>query len=438
MKAGFGKRSISPPIGAPLAGFAARKGMCEGIHDELYARALVIENDSTAVALVSLDVLAVASDFVEKTRLAIAARVPIKPSAILIASTHTHAGPVTVSTFFNPDESLDAKFMAHLGEAIVAAVEAAWQARFSARVGVGTGTIQGLGVNRRSPNGEPVDREIGILKIDDAQGRTRAVLINYGCHPTVLGPDNLLASGDFPAAAIERVEQQLGDGSFALYVNGAQGDISVGHSSELSAIGVITPGRTFERAAELGQQLGDAVLKALSDIATHDNVSVAYATLETGIPLKPYPSPEQTEKVLREMETKVSKLQENGAPSPEYRQAMSELLYSSITHFYARETRKFKDGVLPIELQAIRVDDSVFVAVPAEVFVEIGMRLKGAGRLRRFIAGVSNGYIGYLPSRRAYETGGYEVVSAKCGPDAEDRLFDGVMHLEEALASRHA
>ncbi|HEY7210675.1 MAG TPA: neutral/alkaline non-lysosomal ceramidase N-terminal domain-containing protein, partial [Bryobacteraceae bacterium] len=205
LKAGFGKRSISPPIGAPLAGFAARKGMCEGIHDELYARALVIENDSTAVALVSLDVLAVASDFVEKTRLAIAARVPIKPSAILIASTHTHAGPVTVSTFFNPDESLDAKFMAHLGEAIVAAVEAAWQARFSARVGVGTGTIQGLGVNRRSPNGEPVDREIGILKIDDAQGRTRAVLINYGCHPTVLGPDNLLASGDFPAAAIERV-----------------------------------------------------------------------------------------------------------------------------------------------------------------------------------------------------------------------------------------
>jgi len=241
LKVGFGKRSISPPIGAPLAGFAARQGVCEGIHDELFARALVIESGATVVALLSLDLLALASDFVAATRRAITARVPIEPSAILIASTHTHAGPVTISTFFNPDELLDADYMARLSEAMAEAVEAAWRSRFPARLGVGTETMDGLGVNRRSPDGQPVDREIGILKVDDANGRTRAVLINYTCHPTVLGPDNLLASGDFPAATVERVEDRLGEGSFAMYVNGAQGDISVGHSSELSAIGVITP-----------------------------------------------------------------------------------------------------------------------------------------------------------------------------------------------------
>jgi neutral/alkaline ceramidase-like enzyme len=432
LKVGFGRRCISPRIGAPLAGFAARQGVCEGIHDELFARALVIEDAAAVVALVSLDLLAVASDFVERTRQAIAARVPIDPSAILISSTHTHAGPVTVSAFFNPDESLDAGYMALLRHAIVEAVETAWRSRFPARVGIGTGTIEGLGVNRRSPDGNPVDREIGILKVDDAQGRTRAVLINYACHPTVLGPDNLLASGDFPAMAIDRVESRLGDGSFAMYVNGAQGDISVGHSSELSAIGVITPGRTFERATELGHQLGDSVLRALPAITTRESTRLRFGTLVADFMLKPYPSPEQTEKALHDAENRVNELPANGA-SPEYRQAKSELLYRSITHFYARQATNYKDGVLPMELQAIQIGDSVFVAVPAEVFVEVGMRIKNDGGMRTFVAGITNGYIGYLPSRKAFETGGYEVVSARCGPDAEDRLVEGVKRLKETL-----
>jgi hypothetical protein len=437
LNAGFGKRSISPAVGSPLAGFAARKGNCEGIHDELFARALVIENDATAVALVSLDVLAVASDFVEKVRCAIAGRVPIEPAAILISSTHTHAGPVTVSTFFNPDESLDANYMARLGEAIVSAVDDAWQSRFSAQVGVGAGTVEGLGVNRRTPDRKPVDREIGVVKVDDAQGKTKAVLMNYGCHPTVLGPDNLLASGDFPAMAIEHVEEQLGSGSFAIYVNGAQGDISVGHSSELSAIGVITPGRTFERAAELGRSLGNAVLQALPAIATKPNVPLRFETLTVGLPIKAYPDPSQTARELREAEERADLLAATGN-SAEHMRAQSELLYASITHYYARETTKYSDRVLPIELQAIQIDDSVLVAVPAEVFVEIGMRIKSASPLRTFVAAVTNGYIGYLPSRKAYATGGYEVVSAKCDEGGEDQLVEGVMRLEQRLVQQHA
>lgn len=437
LEAGFGKRPISPEIGAPLAGFAARKGACEGVHDELFARALVVKNNSTAIALISLDVLAVASDFVEKTRRAIAARVPLKPAAILISSTHTHAGPVTISTFVNPDESLDTNYMAQLGDAIVEAVETAWQTRFAARIGVGTGTIEGLGVNRRSKDGKPVDPEIGIVKIDDAQGGTKAVLMNYGCHPTVLGPDNLLASGDFPNPAIERAQEQLGPGSFAMYVNGAQGNISVGHSSELSAIGVITPGRTFERATELGHRLGDAVLRALPSIATSASAYLHFETLTAGLPIKPYPDAKQTQKALQEAEKKAEALSTN-SHSSEYRQAQSELLYASITHYYARETSKYKDGVLTIELQAIQIDGNVIVAVPAEVFVEIGLRIKKASPLRTFVAGVTNGYIGYLPSRQAYEAGGYEVVAAKCDANGEDRLFEGVMRLQQNLVRQHA
>jgi hypothetical protein len=436
LKAGFAKRNISPERGAPLAGFAARQGACEGIHDELFARALVLTNDTAAVALVSLDLLAVASDFVEATRKAAAARVPIKPSAILIASTHTHAGPVTVNAFFNPDESLDAQYMARLQEAIVGAIEAAWQSRFDARVGVGTGAITTVGVNRRSPDGLPIDREIGIVKVDDTQGKTKGVLINYGCHPTVLGPDNLLASGDFPNMTIDRVEERLGKGSFGMYINGAQGDISVGHSSELSAIGVITPGRTFERATELGHELADAVLHALPGVGTRDDLTLGFATLEPEFPLKTYPGQEETKRAHEEAQKRLDKMPVNGA-SPEYRQAKSDLLYSSINNFYARRTAKYKNGMFPMELQAIQIGENAFVAVPAEVFAEVGLRLKQLDGLKTFLAGVTNGYIGYLPSRSAYKTGGYEVVSSQCAPDVEDYLAVSVQRLKEALRSVH-
>jgi hypothetical protein len=242
LTAGFHKVCISPPIGAPLAGFAARQGAATGIHDDLFARALVLANDQTAIAFVSVDVLALSPHFVEIVRAAIYSSVGIRPQGVMIAATHTHAGPVTITTFFNPDESLDTDYMDRLAEAMVESVVTAWNNRFPARVGVGAGRVAGIGVNRRTPDKLPIDEEVGIIKIADAAGRTRAVLINHACHPTVLGPDNLLVTGDFPAFAVEKVESALGAEGFAMFTNSTQGNISVGHSSELSAIGVITPG----------------------------------------------------------------------------------------------------------------------------------------------------------------------------------------------------
>ena len=199
LTAGFSKVCISPPIGAPLAGFAAREGVSQGIHDDLFARAIVLANDEAAVALVSVDLLALSGDFIKRVREGIQRATGIPPEAIMIASTHTHAGPVTITTFFNPDESLDSSYMDSLARNIEEAVSTAWANRFTAKVGVGVGHVDGVGVNRRSPDQRPVDEEVGIIKIDDSAGRMRGVVINYSCHPTVLGPNNLLVTGDFPS-----------------------------------------------------------------------------------------------------------------------------------------------------------------------------------------------------------------------------------------------
>ncbi|MGI8746411.1 MAG: neutral/alkaline non-lysosomal ceramidase N-terminal domain-containing protein [Bryobacteraceae bacterium] len=430
-RAGFAKTCISPPLGAPLAGFAARQGVAQGVHDDVFVRALVLETDEARVALLSADLLALPHRFVEDVRRRIAARTGIEASGILIACTHTHSGPVTISTFVNPDETLDASYMNRLADSIEQTVVAACGSSFPARVGVATGRVQGLGVNRRTPDHKPMDDELAIIRVDDAEGHTRALAVQYSCHPTVLGPDNLLVSGDFPAATIDRIEGALGAGAFAMFLNGTQGNISVGHSSELSAIGVITPGRTFERAAELGSTLGDAALAALASIRTTGQPRIAASTLTIQLPLKKYPPLQETAEALRQAQQRVAGL--NGSSDEQLRKAKSDLLYASIDHYYARESARFADGSIPIELQGIRIENAAFFAVPAEVFVETGLRIKKTSRHQAFIVGITNGYIGYLPDRASYAAGGYEVVSARVTEDSEDELVRGVMDLEARL-----
>jgi hypothetical protein len=430
LTAGFHKVCITPPLGAPLAGFAARQGVAVGIHDDLFARALVLANEQTAIALVSVDVLALPQQFIERVRAAIHARTGIAPEAAMIAATHTHAGPVTITTFFNPEESVNADYMDRLAEAMVESVATAWSNRFLARVGVGAGCVTGIGVNRRTPDKLPVDEEIGILKIADADRRLRAVAINYACHPTVLGPDNLLATGDFPAFAIESVEKVIGEGGFAMFTNGTQGNISMGHSSELSAIGVVTPGRTFKRAAELGQRLAQATLAALPEIETDPAPALDAISLPLDLPLKSLPAPEDAEHALREAERRLARLNGNPAAAEEINRAKSERLYASITDFYARETSAL-DGRLTIELQGLRIGDAVLIAVPAEVFVEVGLRIKQRAPRRAFIIGIANGYIGYLPTASAHAAGGYEVVSSKVAPEAEEILIEATLALSD-------
>ena len=198
---------------------------------------------------------------------------------------------------------------------------------------------------------------------------------------------------------------------------------------------MITPGRTFERATDLGYQLGDAVLTALDGIATSRDLRLVWHVLPVDLPLKQYPPPNDAERALRQAEDRLSRL-ESDPQWPEYRHSDSEVLCRSNTRYYALEAVKVRDGRLPIRLQGLRIGGSVFVAVPAEVFVEIGLRVKHSAPHRTSIAGVANGSIGYLPSRSAYQSGGYEVVSSRCGPDAEDRLVEAVLELERVLAAR--
>jgi len=431
LTAGFSKLCISPRESLPLCGFGARNGLSAGIHDDIYVRALFLEAGGNAALLMSADLIALSQSFVEPVRNSISARTGIRPEAILMACTHTHAAPVTFTIFAHPHLSADPAYLEQLARAFEDCAATACERRFTARIGIGNGKVQDLGRNRRTADGLPVDEAVGIVRVDDSEGRTKVIAVNYACHPTVLGPDNLLVSGDFPASTVQRIEDALGTGSMAMFINGAQGNIGPGHSAELSAIGVIAPGRTFARAEELGTKLATAALEFWPRIQTDTDTAIGALIAKVRLPRKPLPSPAAAEQMLLDAQKRLNDIKQKD--SPEFREASSAALYASITRYYAGQVSANEASEIPVELQGIRIGNTTWIAVPAEVFVEIGLRLKHEARRPTFLAGVANGYIGYFPCRSAFPAGGYEVAAAQVGPEAEDLFLQSALALEENL-----
>jgi hypothetical protein len=233
ISAGVARADITPPVGYPMGGYAARQGPSASVHDPLYATALVLKSDGVTVAIVSCDLRSFPSE-----RVVTAARERKLADHVLIAVTHNHSGPLTWEdqTWPGPDRS----WFAEAERKILNAIEEASKKMFPARVSAGFGEIY-LGHNRRrvGPDGKvemfwrnagklptsPIDPSVGVIRVDDASENPRAILVNYACHAVVLGPDNRAISADYPGYAARRIEREF-PGALCLFTQGGAGDIN--------------------------------------------------------------------------------------------------------------------------------------------------------------------------------------------------------------------
>jgi len=406
MKVGISSVNITPPIGVPMAGYSARMGSAKEIHDDLYAKAIVFNDKDTKAALVRCDLIGLERDFVEETRRLIESETGIDRNNIMITCTHTHSGPITDSLI--PD--LDA-WMKVLSRKIKGAVIAANRNLKEAKIGFNRGSVEGIVINRRKPGG-PVDTEVGIIRIDDLAGNPMAVLINYACHAVVLGPDNLLISADYPGFVMNFVERNLGVP--ALFVNGACGDIN-----PLDKLTVMRQkrkediydrhGGTFEEAKRLGNMIGAEAVKVFLGTETENDLELKVASREIKIPLVDLPSIDELKRMLEENENLFRKLVSEKDAAHAFRIAM--LIQ------YARSTIKYVESgenVRPTEIQVFRIGDGGLIALPGEIFVEIGLDIKKKSGLKHtFICELANDAIGYVPTREAFKEPGYEVGVAR-------------------------
>jgi neutral ceramidase len=200
------------------------------IHDNVNARVLVLEIRGQRLAFVSVDLGVYTSD-----QLLSACKEKFGLSQMLLCSSHTHS---------DPGNSYKDSYEKQIVEAVGTAVHN----MFPARICAGHRTFPQLGFNRlviredghareswvsddhylcenpdRIPFG-PVDPEVGIIKVEDAQGQARAVIMNYACHADVVC-QNYAVSADFPGVACRKVEEAFGTNLVCLFVQGAAGNI---------------------------------------------------------------------------------------------------------------------------------------------------------------------------------------------------------------------
>ncbi len=281
--AGTARLEITPPIGYSMGGYGARKGVSTGIHDPLFVTALVLKTEKETLVFITCDLVIASSLRVESE---IQRRFGI--SNVLISSSHTHSGPsMRPHTRHTPEiPSAMSMWWKQTENKFIQAVGQANANLFPARIGAGTGHIH-IGHNRRKvfPDGtvkmfwrnatkeptRPVDPIVTVLRIDDSSGNPKVVLVNYSCHPTVLGPDNLQISADYVGVMREYVEKKI-PGSTCLFIFGASGDINPYFDKQ-----PITE-NPFEAVEWTGNRLGRTVVQTTHKITTQsiDENSLSY------------------------------------------------------------------------------------------------------------------------------------------------------------------
>lgn len=434
LKVGMGETVITPAENLQMMGFA-RSQVSTGVHDDLHARSLVIEDDSdNVVLLMTVSLVSISDPMAESIRKGVEVRTGIPPRGIVITATHTHSGPKV--------EENSAYFDFVIDKCIESAV-IAWETRVPGRVGIESGEVFELGKNRRRLlyGGLHPDPEVAVIKIEDKKGRLLGIAFNYGCHPSGLDWQNTLISEDWPYFAIKGIKNMVGDDVWVAYYQGAEGNINVGYSAELSAVGAEMPVRNYWYIEKKGCQMAEAILKVLPTISTDDNQVVKTTHAHFEYPLRDsYPvTVREAKESLSEAKAKLETLKNR----PEFLHTrtldnarvdvFSETQkLNGAERFYSRE-QDIK--TITVEQQAVRIGDAFFVTFPGELFAEIGLKIKNSSPYdKTFVIGLTPGGRGYLPVASDFIDGDYEVNGSIYGMQTGEACVDASIELIRKIA----
>lgn len=451
LKVGLGETIITPSEPTRMRGFA-RAQVSTGVHDDLHARSLVVEDaDGDAVVLMTVALVGLSEDYLKSIREGIRAKTGIRPENIVVSCTHTHSGPnVGASHDTVNKEEVEAsvaslKYRTFLIEQCVASAVRAWETRVPGRIGIAPTKVLELGRNRRRLlyGGLHPDPEVAVIKVEDAKGKLLGVAFNYGCHPSGIDWHNTLFTEDWPYYAMQGIKKQVGQNVWTAFYQSAEGDIGVGYSAELSAVGVDMPVRTYWYIEHKGDQMAEAVLRALPGIATSGDADVRVASARFDYPLRTeYPvSVEEAERRLSEAKKKLAEFEKDPELSATRRADEARVEVFQADQMYRTAKRYFSGAERPatrsLEQTAVRIGDAVFVTFPGEMFSEIGLAIKqGSPVEKTFVIGLTCGPGGYLPTAKEFLEGDYEVNGSAYSPKTEKFCVESSVSLIKRVAAQ--
>jgi len=387
------KVDITPKTPQWLMGYGPRTST--GVHDPIFHRILAMDDGQTQFYLISSDLCLFSPGLYDEVAERLHKDLGIDSRNVWWSVTHSHSTPeigprgIYKALLGRSDHEWDHAYTASVTDGLIDGVKQARAKLEAARIGIGAG-VSMANINRRAkdvdgsvslglnPEG-PVDRQLGIIRLDRPDGSPIAVAVNYAMHGTVLGPSNLEISGDAPGAVTAYLEQKLGVP--VLYVNGAAGNLAPIYS--------VYPDPASGHLSQFNVLISDRVLTALRSF---NDMSTAI-TLWTG------------EKVIE---------------TPR----KAGLVWPEELSAFARE------GEVPmvrLPVRFLKIGDTLIWSAPIELFCEIEIAIRNRSRFTHtFYFGYTSGWLGYLPTKEGFQEGGYEPKTSPFTEQAERDLVEGV------------
>jgi len=425
--AGAAKVDISPQAGIQIAGDIGRRRPCTGVAEPIYARALVLAQGEARFCILSMDVLAIDNPWADEIRRRAHEAYGLAPETVLIHITQNHASP-SIGNHFCRDEcdifpaehqwlrGGDERYVEPAVAGAVAAIGAAIERLTPVSVAAGRAVDGRVAFNRRfvmrdgtalchpgNCNPEvlhvegPADPEVGVATFTASDGAVVSALLHHTCHPCHGFSGNDVIAG-WPGAWAREMEAHWGAGCVPLVVNGCCGNVH--HHNHVSP----DPGLDHNR---MGVLLAESAKRALEAAAPVTTAPFAWRRRVVPVPRREVP-----EELLAEAKQLLA-----DHPEPLWKDAQHirvdwDWVYAVGIIDIADERTTHPD--YPYEIQALRIGDLAVLALMGEPFVEAQLAIKLASPFPfTQVAHMCNGYVGYLPTERAFAGGGYETRTGR-------------------------
>jgi hypothetical protein len=440
VRAGAAVADITPQLGVSLDGPISKNGPVKAIHDRLYARALVLTDGKTRLAIVVCDACMIGRDVFDAAKEIVHRETGLPTTHMLMSATHSHAAPR--ATHIGTSE-LDDEYHRFLAEKIAEAVVQAQANLAPAQVGwtsfrkadwircrrylcepgsVAANPFGDLGERIKSVSGKstrviepagPIDPQFSILSVQHADGKPLAVLGNYSVHYCG-GYQRGLVSADYFGHFAAALEVNLKAGDDHPPFVGLMSNGTSGNTGAIERNGNSYP--PFEWMKVSARILADETLKQLKTIEYQRDLPMAMHEVKLTLAVR---------KPNTERLAWARKMQH--VPTKEHPHRWTSVYVNEALHL-----EKFPTTI-DLKLQAIRIGDLAIAGIPCEVFAETGLQIKkDSPHKATFVMELANGYGGYLPPPRQHELGGYETWPARSSfleVAAEPRIREAISRL---------
>ncbi len=400
LSAGVAHVDITPPLelNAPLGGYGERMNRpAEGVHDRIYAKALVLSDGKQKFALVTADIVGFPPPVKPALIESLKAEGWSKQQLMLLAS-HSHTSIEmnainTANTFQVPQIGIfNQRVYEFLMPRLAQVVRDAEKSLVP--VTIGTGSIELAGWNRNRRGGSVVDSELTVTRIDKLDGKPLTVLVNFTAHPTFMNGEDMLFSGDWPGHLQRTLESLIGEGVTAMYYNGAEGDQAPQSRPDSGE-------SRWERAERYGRDVGVMAFREWVKVKTRRDVPFAYH-------LELVPLPERT----WHPDFKKTGGEEYGLDE--------KLLTEMLPKLFPAEA----------ELVSVHVGELLIVGIPGEMAAELGLQIKAeaeqlSGAKHATIGGLADAWLSYILPEAEYTRGGYETSVSFYGPKLGQAVVTG-------------